>query len=91
MNKIKNVIGSVKYLMQNDENAFKVHSLLETLKLLRDDATLLHDSVIPLLPVEGSKINGMAQFYGSTKVSLKMWRNGCLIWISLRKQYLLQP
>lgn len=30
VNKIKNVIGSMKYLMQNDENAFKVHSLLET-------------------------------------------------------------
>lgn len=52
MNKIKNVIGSMKDLMQNDENVFKVYSLLETLKLLRNDATLLHDSVIPLLPVE---------------------------------------
>lgn len=46
VNKIKNVIASMKELMQNDENS------LETLKSLRDDVTLLHESVIPLLPAE---------------------------------------
>jgi hypothetical protein len=49
---IKNVIASIKELMQNDENSSKVCSLLETLKLLRDYVVLLHESVIPLLPVE---------------------------------------
>lgn len=41
----------MKGLMQNDENSSKVYSLLETLKHLRD-VTLLHESVIPLLPAE---------------------------------------
>lgn len=52
VNKIKNVIASMKELMQNDENSAKVYSLLETLKLLRDDSNVLHESVIPLLPAE---------------------------------------
>ncbi len=42
----------MKELMQNDENSSKVYPLLETLKSLRDDVTLLHESVIPLLPAE---------------------------------------
>lgn len=63
MNKIKNVIASMKELTQNDSNSFKVCSLLETLKLLRDDVTMLHESVIPLLPaVEQIKLN---EWYGS--------------------------
>lgn len=52
VNKIKNVIASMKEFMQNDENSAKVYSLLETLKLLRDDCNVLHESVIPLLPAE---------------------------------------
>lgn len=52
VNKIKKLIASMKKLMQNDENSSKVYSLMEALKLLRNDVTLLHESVIPLLPAE---------------------------------------
>lgn len=63
VDKIKKVIASMKELMQNDENSSKVCSLLETLKLLRDDVTLLHESVIPLLPAEEQKRQN--EWYGS--------------------------
>ncbi|KAI2645663.1 Cold shock protein 1 [Labeo rohita] len=63
VNKIKNLIGSMKDLMQNGENASKVYSLLKTLKLLRDDVTSLHESVIPLLPVEEQTKQN--EWYGS--------------------------
>lgn len=52
MDKIKNVIASMKECMKNDENASKVSSLLESLKLLRDDACIQHENVLPLLPAE---------------------------------------
>lgn len=38
--------------MKNEITFAMIYSLLETLKLLRDDVTLLHESAIPLLPTE---------------------------------------
>lgn len=52
VNKMKNVIAALKECMKNDENISKVSSLLETLKLLKDDACLQHENLHPLLPIE---------------------------------------
>lgn len=52
VNKVKNLIGSMKELMICDDNASQVCSMLKTIQLLMDDASVLHKRVLPLLPFE---------------------------------------
>lgn len=52
VNKVKNLIGSMKELMICDDNASQVCSMLKTIQLLMDDASVLHKKVLPLLPFE---------------------------------------
>lgn len=54
VNKLKGVVNLVKELMQNpnEHNAQSIQSHLDNVYVLFDDATKLHDAVIPLLPQE---------------------------------------
>lgn len=52
VNRVKNMIVSMKELMKCDDNASQVSSMLKTMKLLMDDASVLHKRVLPLLPLE---------------------------------------
>lgn len=52
VNKVKNVIVSMKELMKCNYNASQVCSMLETILRLMDDASVLHRNLIPLLPPE---------------------------------------
>ncbi len=52
VNKVKNVIVSMKELMKCDDNASQVCLMLETIQLVMDDASVLHRNVLPLLPSE---------------------------------------
>lgn len=52
VNKIKGAEKVIKGLMQNEDDAQSVQSQREKLHALFDDASKLHDAVVPLLPQE---------------------------------------
>ncbi|KAG1936405.1 hypothetical protein F2P79_018737 [Pimephales promelas] len=52
VHKIKGLIQTIKDLMQKDDNAPQVQSHLEKMSQMVDETTVLHDSVIPMLPEE---------------------------------------
>lgn len=51
VNQMKHMILSMKDLMKCDSNASEVSSMLGSLKCLKNDASVLHNNVLPYLPL----------------------------------------
>lgn len=50
VNQMKSLILSMKGLMECDENASQLSPMVESLKCLKDDASVLHKEVLNFLP-----------------------------------------
>ncbi len=80
VNKIKGLIPEIKSLMTRKENAFQLQMLFKTLVQLCENASKLHDMLIPLLPEDEQEkqnewFSSIMKYSNTFKDTVQHWLN----------------